>query len=67
MAWDIFRKQVRDVPPREPPREGPRRTGRVTSAELDELLDKVSRYGINSLSEHELARLRQAREEMRGK
>ncbi len=67
VAWDIFRKQVRDVPPREPPREGPRRTGRVTSAELDELLDKVSRYGINSLSEHELARLRQAREEMRGK
>ena len=67
VAWDIFRKQVRDVPPNEPPKEGPRRTGRVTSAELDALLDKVSRYGINSLSEHELARLRQAREEMRGK
>ena len=67
VVWDIFRKQVRDVPPREPPKEGPRRTGRVTSAELDELLDKVSRHGINSLSEHELSRLRQAREEMRGK
>ena len=35
--------------------------------ELDELLDKVSHYGINSLSEYELSRLRQAREEMRGK
>ena len=67
VAWDIFRKKVRDIPPNEPPKEGPRRTGRVTSAELDALLDKVSRYGINSLSEHELARLRQAREEMRGK
>ena len=67
VVWDIFRKQVRDVPPRDPPKEGPRRTGRVTSAELDELLDKVSRYGINALSEHELERLRQAREEMRGK
>lgn len=67
VVWDIFRKQVRDVPRSEPPPEGPRRTGRVSSAELDALLDKVSRYGINALSEHELARLRQAREEMRGK
>ncbi len=67
VVWDIFRKQVRDVPFNEPPKEGSRRTGRVTSAELDALLDKVSRFGINSLSEHELARLRQAREEMRGK
>ncbi|MBQ4314149.1 MAG: rhomboid family intramembrane serine protease [Lentisphaeria bacterium] len=38
----------------------------VSNAELDMLLDKISREGINSLSEHELARLRQARKEMRG-
>lgn len=67
VVWDIFRKQVRNVPFNEPPKEGPRRTGKVSSAELDALLDKVSRSGINSLSEHEMARLRQAREEMRGK
>ena len=68
IVWDIFRKQVRDVPySKEPPQEGPRRTGRVTSDELDALLNKISRFGINSLSEHELERLRQAREEMRGK
>ena len=67
VVWDIFRKQVRNVPFNEPPREGPKRTGKVSSAELDALLDKVSRFGINSLSEHEMARLRQAREEMRGK
>ena len=67
IVWDIFRKRVRNVPFEAPPEEGPRKTGRVTSDELDALLDKISRYGINSLSEHELARLRQAREEMRGK
>ena len=67
VVWDIFRKQVRNVPFNEPPKEGPKRTGKVSSAELDALLDKVSRFGINSLSEHEMARLRQAREEMRGK
>jgi len=39
--------------------------GRVSPAELDALLDKISRFGINSLSEYEMARLRQAREEMR--
>lgn len=38
----------------------------VSGAELDMLLDKISREGINSLSEYELARLRRAREEMRG-
>ena len=42
------------------------RGGPVGARELDALLDKVSRYGINSLSEYERARLRQAREEMRG-
>ena len=36
-----------------------------TAEELDALLDKLSRGGINSLSEAELARLRQAREQMK--
>ena len=68
IVWDIFKKPVRDIPRETPPSDsGPRHTGRVTSAELDALLDKISRYGINSLSEYELDRLRQAREEMRGK
>lgn len=40
---------------------------RVSQQELDRLLDKISRDGINSLSEFELARLRLAREQMRGK
>ena len=40
-------------------------TGRVSQKELDALLDKLSRGGVNSLSEAELARLRQAREQMR--
>lgn len=38
----------------------------VSSAELDALLDKISREGINSLSEYELSRLRRARKQMRG-
>ena len=38
----------------------------VSNAELDELLDKISTHGINSLSDYEIARLRQARKEMRG-
>ena len=38
---------------------------RVSRQELDYLLDKISRTGINSLTEQELQRLRQAREEMR--
>jgi hypothetical protein len=38
----------------------------VSSKELDALLDKISHEGINSLSEYELARLRKARNQMRG-
>ena len=38
----------------------------VTQRELDMLLDKISKHGINALSEAEMARLRQAREQMRG-
>ncbi len=48
------------APPPPPP------TGRVSQQELDTLLDKISAGGINSLTEAELARLRQAREQMRG-
>jgi hypothetical protein len=52
----------------EPPRPASGEPDRpVSGAELDALLDKVSRFGINSLSEYELARLRKAREQMRGK
>ena len=42
------------------------RSGRVTQQELDYLLDKISREGINSLSEEEMKRLELAREQMRG-
>ena len=38
---------------------------RVSQRELDYLLDKISRTGINSLTPQELQRLKQAREEMR--
>jgi len=41
------------------------RSSPVSREELDALLDKISRNGINSLSQEELARLKQAREEMR--
>lgn len=37
----------------------------VSQRELDSLLDKISRSGINSLSENELVRLRKAREQIR--
>ncbi|MBE6359700.1 MAG: rhomboid family intramembrane serine protease [Lentisphaerae bacterium] len=43
-----------------------RTSARVTQKELDYLLDKLSNQGINSLSEYELERLRQARKQMRG-
>jgi len=46
-------------------KESPGR-GPVTQRELDFLLDKISREGINSLSEAEMERLRQARTQMRG-
>ena len=38
----------------------------VTQRELDALLDKLSREGINSLSQYELERLKKARRQMRG-
>jgi len=61
-AW----RGVEVPPPPPPPRSGGFGDGPVSPAELDALLDKISREGINSLSEHELARLKRAREEMRG-
>lgn len=51
---------------RKDPRGGAPADGPVTQQELDHLLDKISREGINSLSEEEMARLRQARTQMRG-
>ena len=38
---------------------------RVSQRELDYLLDKISRTGINSLTEQEIQRLKQARDQMR--
>lgn len=72
LPWDLFRGRTRsgETPRRFRVNPGPTpdfsKNGPVGSKELDALLDKVSRQGINSLSEQELARLRQAREEMRG-
>ena len=70
-AWDPLRRKKTAGPSRpqytfrqEPPRGDV--NAHVPPAELDALLDKVSREGINSLSEYELGRLRRAREEMRG-
>lgn len=51
---------------RKDPDSGAPGSGPVTQQELDHLLDKISRDGINSLSEAEMARLRQARAQMRG-
>ena len=77
LAWDPFRGRPRIRPEtawrqpdwtRDPgygsaPDAGDRP---VTQKELDYLLDKVSNQGINSLSDYEMARLRRAREQMRG-
>ena len=71
LPWDPLRHKPRPGEPqsyREPPRATPGDPERpVSGAELDMLLDKVSRFGINSLSEYELNRLRKAREQMRGR
>ena len=71
LPWDPLRHKPRpgEEPRfREPPRSTEGDPDRpVSGAELDALLDKVSRFGINSLSEYELNRLRKAREQMRGR
>ena len=77
VAWDPFRRRrsfnwkqpggerngYYNPPP--PPRDVPGSDAPVSRRELDALLDKISRGGINSLSPEELARLKRAREEMR--
>ena len=71
LPWDPLRKLLpvnrggRPVPPPFGKRAGGA-SGRVSQAELDALLDKLSTEGVNSLSEYELERLRQARRQMRG-
>jgi len=68
VAWDPFRRRGgARINWKEPPRGNPHFTagGPVSRDELDALLDKISRSGINSLSPEELARLKQARDEMR--
>ena len=66
VAWDPFRRKR--VINWKSPADGSTTVNDgspVSQRELDALLDKISRYGINSLSPEELARLKQAREEMR--
>ena len=71
VAWDPFRRKPktiwRDYASENRPPRGPSffSDHPVSRNELDALLDKISRDGINSLSPEELARLKQAREEMR--
>lgn len=73
LIWDPLRRKGKTPRPSHTEYVNPENTNfnnsgkSVSPAELDALLDKVSREGINSLSEYELSRLRQAREEMRGK
>jgi len=69
--WDPFQRKTASAPHYHteyrwttPPHETG--DGPVSSRELDALLDKISREGINSLSEYEIGRLRRARREMRG-
>lgn len=80
LVWDPFRRHKtppfrkteyrgdffsgRDYRQTPPPPKSP--LGHVSGVELDRLLDKISREGINSLSDEEMERLRQARREMRG-
>ena len=70
VAWDPFRRR-RPLWQRTAGEQREQRefhtysSSPVSRDELDALLDKISRNGINSLSPEELARLKQAREEMR--
>lgn len=71
VAWDPFRRRRANFWQRTAEGHQQKQEFRTYSAspvsrdELDTLLDKISRNGINSLSPEELARLKQAREEMR--
>lgn len=72
VEWDFLRSIFgrgrpagwRIVTPPPPPENDS--SGRVTQAELDRILDKISSTGINSLSEVEMETLRRAREQMKG-
>ena len=77
LAWDILpRRRVRpgETPP---PGAGPRMWrqpdftvkpgSKIKSQDIDYLLDKISKTGINSLTPEETEILRRAREQMRGK
>lgn len=66
LPWDPLRKLFASRPRVVPPPSASGNTARVTQAEMDALLDKLSTQGINSLSEYELERLRKARRQMRG-
>ena len=80
LPWDPFRTLFRKLKNSNPkPTADYRKTqetscsssksgddSRVTQRELDELLDKLSNHGINSLSQYELERLKKARRQMRG-
>ena len=70
VAWDPFRRRrvnfwQRTAEEHRNKQEFHTYSSPVSRDELDALLDKISRHGINSLSPEELARLKQAREEMR--
>ncbi|MCQ2379105.1 MAG: rhomboid family intramembrane serine protease [Victivallaceae bacterium] len=67
LAWDPLRSLKRSGARAARPRPTVSEDGKkpVSPQELDALLDKISRDGINSLTPEEYARLRQAREEMR--
>lgn len=74
ILWDPLKRKISAAQPPPRPRQEKRAESRrmdndstpVSNSELDALLDKISRDGINSLSEYELSRLRLARKQMRG-
>ncbi|HBC85493.1 MAG TPA: hypothetical protein DCZ94_00925 [Lentisphaeria bacterium] len=67
-VWDIFSifkfKKKRSLYSMDKPPAGWSVSDRVSQAELDRILDKISSGGINSLSEQEMEKLRKAREQM---
>ena len=74
LPWDPLKKIFKSIPkpefkmpsqPKNASVEDADKT-RVSSQELDALLNKLSTSGINSLTEYEQARLRKARRQMRG-
>lgn len=67
-----FRRAQRPQKPSAPPRgwtvssyQNYTKNGAVSSEEIDRILDKLSRTGVNSLSEAEMETLRKAREQMK--